>query len=76
MADQITGREKQPKVGHKVNLIAPRLVKPYLKTNKNDRADAEAICEAVSRPNLRLGTVNALRNKIYYPNSNKSIDEL
>lgn len=40
--------------GHTVKLMAPQLVKPYVKTNKNDRADAEAICEAVSRPNMRF----------------------
>lgn len=47
------------KLGHKVNLIAPQFVKPYVKTNKNDRADAEAICEAVSRPNMRFVTVKS-----------------
>ena len=40
--------------GHKVKLMAPQFVKPYVKTNKNDVADAEAICEAVSRPNMRF----------------------
>jgi transposase len=34
--------------------MAPQFVKPYVKTNKNDMADAEAICEAVSRPNMRF----------------------
>jgi transposase len=34
--------------------MAPQFVKPYVKTNKNDEADAEAICEAVSRPNMRF----------------------
>ncbi len=47
------------KLGHKVNLIAPQFVKPYVKTNKNDWADAEAICEAVSRPNMRFVTVKS-----------------
>lgn len=37
-------------LGHTVRLMAPQFVKPYAKTNKNDMADAEAICEAVSRP--------------------------
>jgi transposase len=41
-------------LGHTVKLIAPQFVKPYVKTNKNDAADAEAICEAVSRPNMRF----------------------
>ena len=40
--------------GHTVRLIAPQFVKPYVKTNKNDAADAEAICEAVGRPNMRF----------------------
>ncbi len=38
--------------GHRVKLMAPQFVKPYVKTNKNDMADAEAICEAVRRPNM------------------------
>ena len=36
--------------GHEVRLIAPQFVKPYVKSNKNDAADAEAICEAAQRP--------------------------
>ncbi len=40
--------------GHTVCLMAPQFVKPYVKTNKNDVADAEAICEAVARPNMRF----------------------
>jgi len=40
--------------GHMVKLMAPQFVKPYVKTNKNDAADAEAICEAVSRPQMRF----------------------
>ena len=40
--------------GHTVKLIAPQFVKPYVKSNKNDAADAEAICEAVGRPNMRF----------------------
>ena len=40
--------------GHTVKLMAPQFVKPYVKTNKNDMADAEAICEAVSRPTMRF----------------------
>ena len=41
-------------LGHTVRLMAPQFVKPYVKTNKNDVADAEAICEAVARPNMRF----------------------
>ena len=40
--------------GHTVKLMAPQFVKPYVKTNKNDAADAEAICEAVARPTMRF----------------------
>ncbi|MFZ1537014.1 MAG: transposase, partial [Chromatiaceae bacterium] len=39
--------------GHEVRLIAPQFVKPFVKSNKNDAVDAEAICEAVQRPNRR-----------------------
>ena len=41
-------------VGHTVRLMPPQYVKPYVKTNKNDAIDAEAICEAVRRPNMRF----------------------
>jgi len=45
---------KLQELGHTVRLMAPLFVKPYVKTNKNDAADAEAICEAVGRPNMRF----------------------
>jgi len=45
---------KLTELGHTVKLIAPQFVKPYVKTNKNDAADSEAICEAVARPNMRF----------------------
>ncbi len=41
-------------LGHAVRLMAPQFVKPYVKSNKSDAADAEAICEAVSRPSMRF----------------------
>lgn len=41
-------------MGHQIRLMAPQFVKPYVKSNKNDRADAEAICEAVGRANMRF----------------------
>lgn len=41
-------------LGHTVKLMAAQYVKPYVKTNKNDYQDAEAICEAVQRPNMRF----------------------
>jgi transposase len=44
-------------LGHTVKLMAPQYVKPYVKTNKHDAADAEAICEAVGRPNMRFVAV-------------------
>jgi hypothetical protein len=47
--------------GHEVKLIAPQLVKPYVKRGKNDTADAEALCEAMSRP--RLGPTASLSKR-------------
>ncbi len=41
-------------LGHTVRLMAPQFVKPYVKSNKSDACDAEAICEAVARPNMRF----------------------
>lgn len=41
-------------LGHDVRLISPQFVTPYVKSNKNDRNDAEAICEAVGRPSMRF----------------------
>jgi transposase len=41
-------------LGHQVRLISPHFVTPYVKSNKNDRNDAEAICEAISRPSMRF----------------------
>jgi transposase len=41
-------------LGHTVKLIPPQLVKPYVKRGKNDAADAEALCEAMSRPRMRF----------------------
>ncbi|GKS68393.1 transposase [Nitrosomonas sp. PY1] len=43
--------------GHTVRLMSPQFVKPYVKTNKHDMADAEAICEVVSRPNMRFVSI-------------------
>lgn len=40
--------------GHEVKLVAPQLAKPYIKRGKNDAADAEALCEAMSRPTMRF----------------------
>ncbi len=49
--------------GHEVRLIAPQFVKPFVKSNKNDAADAEAICEAVQRPNMRLVAIKSLEQQ-------------
>ena len=48
---------------HQVKLIAPQFVKPYVKGNKNDANDAEAICEAVSRPNMRFVPVKTVEQQ-------------
>lgn len=47
------------RMGHDVRLIAPAYVKPFVKRQKNDAADAEAICEAAQRPNMRFVTVKS-----------------
>jgi transposase len=47
------------RLGHDVRLIAPQLAKPYVKRGKNDAADAEALCEAVSRPTMRFVPVKS-----------------
>lgn len=46
-------------MGHTVRLIAPKYVKAYVKTNKNDARDAEAICEALLRPSMRFVAVKS-----------------
>ena len=52
-------RELQSR-GYAVKLIPPQFVKPYVKSNKNDARDAEAICEAMSRPGMRFVTVKTV----------------
>lgn len=47
------------KLGHEVKLIAPAYVKPFVKRQKNDAADAEAICEAAQRPTMRFVAVKS-----------------
>ena len=47
-------------LSHEVRLMAPRYVKPYVKRNKNDMADAEAICEAVTRPTMRFVAIKTV----------------
>lgn len=54
---------KLESLGHTVKLMAPQFVKPYVKSNKNDAADAEAICEAVSRPSMRYAPIKNVEQK-------------
>ena len=49
--------------GYRVKLIAPQFVKPYVKSNKNDAADAEAICEAMGRPGMRFVPVKTVEQQ-------------
>jgi transposase len=56
------GRELQSR-GYTVKLIPPQFVKPYVKSNKSDAKDAEAICEAMSRPNMRFVTVKTVEQQ-------------
>jgi transposase len=49
--------------GLTVKLIAPQFVKPYVKSNKNDANDAEAICEAMSRPSMRFVAVKSVKQQ-------------
>ncbi len=55
-------RELQAR-GYRVKLIPPQFVKPYVKSNKNDRNDAEAICEAMSRPTMRYVGVKSVEQQ-------------
>jgi transposase len=50
-------------LGHMVRLMAPAFVSPYRKSGKNDGNDAEAICEAVSRPNMRFVSIKSLEQQ-------------
>ena len=50
-------------MGHTVRMMAPQFVKPYVKSNKNDAVDAEAICEAVQRPNMRFVPVKSIEQQ-------------
>ena len=50
-------------MGHTVCLMAPQFVKPCVKTNKNDAADAAAICEAVTRPSMRFVPIKSVERQ-------------
>lgn len=56
------GREFE-RLGHAVRLISPKFVKPFVKSQKNDRNDAEAICEAASRPSMRFVAVKTAQQQ-------------
>jgi len=49
--------------GYTVRLIPPQFVKPYVKSNKNDANDAEAICEAMTRPHMRFVAVKSVQQQ-------------
>src|SRR5687768_789339 len=49
--------------GHDVKLIPPQYVRPFVKTNKTDAADAEAICEAVRRPDMRFVPIKTVEQQ-------------
>lgn len=49
--------------GHQVKMMSPQFVKPYRKSDKNDRNDAEAICEAVTRPSMRFVAVKTVEQQ-------------
>ncbi len=51
------------KLGHEVKIINPQYVKPYVKTQKNDYNDAQAICEAVRRPTMRFVPVKSIEQQ-------------
>jgi transposase len=57
------GRELQ-KLGHDVRLIAVQVIKPYRTKQKNDRNDAEAICEAGSRPQMRFVPIKTVEQQV------------
>lgn len=54
---------KMQELGHNAKLINPKFVKAYVKSNKNDFNDAEAICEAASRPNMRFVPVKTIEQQ-------------
>jgi len=56
------GRKLQ-EFGHTVRLMAPQFVRPYVKANKTDAADAQAICEAVGRPHMRFVPIKSVESQ-------------
>lgn len=51
------------RLGHRVKVLPPQYVKPYVKRGKNDAADAEALCEAMSRPTMRFVAVKSAESQ-------------
>ena len=51
------------KLGHEVRLMVSQCIKPYVKTNKNDDNDAEALCEAVRRPSMFLVAIKEVEQQ-------------
>jgi Transposase len=62
-ARRITGRGNSVKLGHDARLTPPAYVKAYVRRQKNDAADAAAICEAVTRPSMRFVPLRSLENQ-------------
>ena len=59
--------EKLSELGHDVRMMSPQFVRPYVKSNKSDYNDAEAICEAVSRPTMRFVPYKTKERRCYCP---------
>lgn len=57
--------------GFRVKLIGPQFVKPYVKSNKNDANDAEAVCEAISRPSMRFVAIKTVEQQDIQPHSGR-----
>ncbi len=51
------------KLGHEVKLMPPAYVKPYVRRQKNDKTDAAAICEAVTRPSMRFVAIKTIEQQ-------------
>lgn len=49
--------------GFRIMLIAPQFVNPYVKSNKNDAYDADAICESMSRPSMRFVAIKTVEQQ-------------
>lgn len=63
MVERINWARRFSAMGHQVQIIAPRFVKLFVKSQKNDRNDAEAIVEAASRPTMRYVAVDSVEQQ-------------